>query len=92
MSKHRRARIKLVHQLLDEFHAEGCVICGERERCCLTAHHVEPATKRFNVSQSVVRTNISIQAIRTELRKCASVCLNDHARIHRGLIQWPPKE
>lgn len=75
--------------MLAEFRRDGCAICGEPDPCCLTAHHLDPRTKRFNVGMWLVGTNISIPAIRRELRGCACICLNDHARINKGKIQWP---
>ncbi len=87
--QHRAHRRREIKAMLAEFRRDGCAVCGEPDPCCLTAHHRDPTKKRFSVGMSLVRTNISIQAIRRELEKCIPVCLNDHARINRGKIQWP---
>lgn len=81
---HRRREIKA---LLTWFRRDGCVVCGEPDHCCLTAHHLDPATKRFSVGMSLVRTNISLGAIKRELEKCRCLCLCCHRKAHRRRIE-----
>lgn len=58
-----------------------CEICGY-DRCltALEAHHADPNTKDFNISDvtNVVR-------IELELRKCHLLCANCHREVHDGL-------
>jgi hypothetical protein len=62
-----------------EWRSIGCVLCGERELCCLVAHHVEPETKRFHVATAVGQHYV-IATIRRELEKCVCLCHNCHLR------------
>ena len=52
----------------------GCAICGERKVKKLAFHHVEPLTKKFNISTRS-RTTENVQK---ELEKCIVVCRDCH--------------
>ena len=82
----RRHR-KLKQTLVEEF-GGGCAVCGY-SRCLgnLHFHHVDPATKAFEVQMGVGK---SIAAFREEASKCALVCANCHGEIEAGLIPSPP--
>lgn len=75
--------------LLATFRRDGCLLCGEREHCCLTAHHLDPRTKRFAVGANVIRTSLSVRDIRAELAKCVPLCLCCHAKVTRGILRCP---
>ncbi len=72
-------------QYLDNLRSTGCVICGEKERCCLEFHHKDPNTKLVNV------TDIGFvgKQLFNELDKCILVCANCHLKIHSYLIKCP---
>jgi hypothetical protein len=81
--RHRRVRAILVNE------AGGrCTVCGY-DRCQLNLHfhHVDPATKAFNMHMGVGK---SLGAFREEAKKCVLVCANCHGEIEAGLIPSPP--
>ncbi len=58
-----------------------CEICGY-DRClsALEAHHLDPATKDFNLSDT-----LDFGLIEEELKKCVLLCANCHREVHDGL-------
>jgi hypothetical protein len=73
-----------VAALIDEFKADGCSLCEETEACCLTAHHLDPEDKDFNIGDAV-RRGISPKKTAKELSKCVCLCANCHAKVHAGV-------
>ena len=68
-----------------ELKAGGCVVCGEKELCCLSFHHRDPAQKSFGIGSQKQRFRTE-EAIRAEAAKCDVLCHNCHAKTHAGLI------
>jgi transposase len=66
----------------------ACVSCGfDAYAGALQFHHLEPATKSFEVShQGVTR---SLARLRQEARKCVLLCANCHAMVEAGLLDLP---
>jgi transposase/DNA-directed RNA polymerase subunit RPC12/RpoP len=64
-----------------------CAICGY-DRCpaALHFHHVDPATKRFNVRGG--RTP-ALETLRDEARKCVLFCSNCHAEVEANATALP---
>ena len=58
--------------------AQGCCLCGEKEGT-LIHHHVDPATKRYGVSQMC---NMTLEAIIDEVDKCVVLCKHCHDGWH----------
>ena len=61
-----------------------CEVCGYNK--CIRAlefHHIDPNKKEYNVSTS---TNIDIDILLEEIKKCILVCSNCHREIHSGVI------
>jgi hypothetical protein len=83
--KHRVRQEKV----LEEFYRDGCQICSELARECLCAHHLDPATKEFNVGDCF-RIKVSIKRLVLELEKCVPLCQNCHARVHAGTAEIGP--
>ena len=79
--RHRR----MSFELLAKFKDSGCVVCGERELCCLDCHHLNPKEKEFTLGK-LSRIRLSKENIIKELQKCICVCRNCHAKIHSNLI------
>jgi transposase len=77
----RRRRVK---QLLVAEAGGACALCGY-ERCiaALSFHHLDPASKRFELSRRGVTR--SIERARAEARKCVVLCANCHAEVEAGL-------
>lgn len=62
-----------------------CGICGFAEHpAALQFHHVDPATKEFNLGgQGLTR---SIARMRAEAEKCVLLCANCHALVEAGVV------
>lgn len=73
--------------LIDEA-GGACALCGY-DRCiiCLHFHHVDAATKVFQMTMS---TGKSLAAYRAEARKCVLLCSNCHSEVEAGLVTSPP--
>ena len=52
-------------------------------------HHVDPATKEFEVNMGRGK---SLASFRREAAKCVLVCANCHGEIEAGLIPSPPPQ
>ena len=81
----RRRDIKRV--LVEE--AGGrCLLCGY-DRCerALSFHHLDPATKEFNVAQH--GHSRGLERARAEAAKCALLCANCHMEVESGLASIP---
>jgi hypothetical protein len=80
--RHRKVRALLVAE------AGGrCAVCGY-DRCTknLHFHHVDPATKAFEMHMG---TGKSLAAFQAEAKKCVLVCANCHGEIESGLVTCP---
>lgn len=77
--------VRRTDQLFRNWRAHGCILCGERERCCIDAHHLDPHDKDLSISR-MIRNRAPFERILTELTKCVPVCANCHRKIHAGLI------
>lgn len=86
VKKVTRAYKLRVNELLKAFRANGCSVCPEKAPCCLDAHHRDPKKKDFSVG-TACSNKMSLKKIEAELRKCACVCKNCHAKIHAGLLR-----
>jgi hypothetical protein len=57
-----------------------CQLCGyNKSLSCLTFHHLDPKTKRFNIGQ---KWNIPWKRLVKELDKTVLLCCNCHAEVH----------
>lgn len=80
-----RRELNLVVQT---FRSAGCLLCPEKTKCCLVAHHLDPATKDFEIGNATAR-KLSAARVREELLKCVCLCMNCHAKVHAGVAQLP---
>lgn len=81
----RRRKVKRI--LVDEA-GGGCFICGyNRSIAALQFHHVDPKSKRFNISGKGY--TISMRLLREEAPKCALLCANCHVEVEAGLTELP---
>ena len=83
-STNRRMR-ESIRQLIAEFKVGGCELCGESEACCLSAHHIDPTKKLFNIGDAI-RPMMTVETVLKEIDKCACLCHNCHAKIHAGVL------
>jgi hypothetical protein len=79
-----------VRAIINDFRASGCKSCGEMAECCLSAHHVDPAQKLFNIGKGSAKRGYSAAKVSEELRKCVCLCENCHRKVHAGLLEIKP--
>lgn len=79
----RRYRIK---ELIANTKKDGCLLCPEKEPCCLSFHHKNSAQMTFRISEA---TRYGMAALLTELQKCVCLCENCHRKIHAGILSLP---
>jgi hypothetical protein len=75
-------------QRLVELRGGGCEICGY-SRClsALTFHHLDPATKRFMVSES--NQHRSWSSLVEESERCVLLCSNCHREVEAHVLEIP---
>jgi len=66
-----------------------CAKCGEKRLYVLDFHHINPATKSFNINRKSAKSNFRI--IEAEVDKCVCLCRNCHMEFH-FLYGMNPKE
>ena len=82
--KHRlkqQERRKAIRGLI-ESQKKPCVVCGEKESCCIDFHHKNPNEKEFEISD-VCAHKWSDEKILNELEKCVTLCSNHHRILHK---------
>lgn len=62
----------------------GCWFCDETFGPCLELHHLDPAIKEINASET---SNHSWNVFIKESEKCIVVCANCHRKLHHGVIE-----
>jgi hypothetical protein len=81
----RRQKVK---EILVREAGGHCVLCGyDRYVGALGFHHLDPATKRFSLSDLGIAR--SLDRARAEARKCALLCANCHAEVEAGVARVP---
>lgn len=85
-NKKQKQKIKLYIQ--EYKHQLGCLICNERDACCLDFHHLDPSVKDFNIGRKS-SSYLSIQQFELEISKCVVLCANCHRKLHAGNLQLP---
>jgi hypothetical protein len=75
----RARRIKLA--ILEAIHKPCCERCGFTNVTALSFHHVDPATKKFGISEACY-SNFPMEEILTEAKKCQVLCMNCHFITH----------
>lgn len=61
----------------------SCIICFEKESCCLEFHHLDPTKKDFEISTQASK---NLEYLKREAEKCAVLCSNCHKKVHAGLV------
>jgi hypothetical protein len=69
------------------FRAQGCANCGERDVCCIDAHHRNPDEKRGEVWR--LWKSGTLEALMRELSVCVPLCANCHRKLHAGRFALP---
>jgi hypothetical protein len=57
-----------------------CELCEERHPQCLEFHHIDPSTKRGNISDLIA--DYSFDIVMDEITKCRVLCANCHRKEH----------
>ena len=71
-------------KIIDEFFSRPCYACGESfPQCCMDAHHLNPAEKKFSIGRS---NGKGLAVLQEELEKCVPLCAHCHRKFHSGLI------
>ncbi|MCB0059853.1 MAG: hypothetical protein KDE45_22600 [Caldilineaceae bacterium] len=83
--KNNAAQRDVAREVVAEFKKSGCVKCGESAFECLDAHHIDEATKDFDIG-GATRWRYSPDRIREELSKCVCLCANCHRKVHAGTL------
>lgn len=79
---HRNAK-KHRQRVKGEFVAKWkkpCQKCGEQRLYLIQFHHIDPATKEFNVATNVLRKKT--KTCEEEVKKCVCLCSNCHDEFH----------
>lgn len=80
---HKRNK-RLCDKLVAEFRKDGCLLCKEKEPCCLSAHHLRD--KEFSIGGG---EHLAISRVNAELKKCVCLCENCHRKVHAGITKLP---
>jgi hypothetical protein len=86
VAKNKKERIAVLQGVFKEFKKNGCLLCAEKEPCCLIAHHLEPEHKKFTLSEGI-RSTVSLSSFLRELEKCVCLCENCHRKAHAGVLE-----
>lgn len=83
--RRNKRRHKIVADMLIAFRATGCIVCPEKEPCCLVAHHIDSAEKDFALGTARYGGHGRVRVMR-ELAKCVCLCTNCHTKLHANVI------
>jgi hypothetical protein len=83
--RRNKRRHKIVADMLAAFRATRCIFCGEKEPCCLVAHHIDSTEKDFSLGRARYSGHGRNRVMR-ELAKCVCLCANCHAKLHANVI------
>ena len=83
--RRNKRRDKIVADMLIAFRATGCIVCPEKEPCCLVAHHIDSAEKDFALGTARYSGHGRMRVMR-ELAKCVCLCANCHTKLHANII------
>jgi hypothetical protein len=67
-------------RITDAAKAGGCARCGHKDLSALDFHHVDPRSKKRNVS--TYAPSWSEEELRAEIAKCVVLCANCHRALH----------
>jgi hypothetical protein len=64
----------------------GCAVCIESDVVCLDFHHLDPASKEFDIAAAMA-AEWPWEKVLAEIRKCACLCANCHRKVHAGRFE-----
>jgi hypothetical protein len=84
-----RIRATVLNRWLFEYLLDHpCVDCGEVDPVVLEFDHLDPRTKRMDVSVMAQR-GYPLRSLEAEVAKCVVRCANDHRRRTGSQFGWP---
>ncbi len=78
----KRMRQEIKAWLAKNYPSPKCSICGEDRAHVLQQHHIDPSTKKFEISRAVRRGDWSLQSFIEEINKCRLLCASCHVDHH----------
>lgn len=78
----KKRRQKMM-EFTDKERSKGCILCTEKDPCCIQFHHIDPNNVTHRVS---TLTSYSMKRIKTEMSKCVRLCCNCHKKVHAGKL------
>ena len=84
MNKYRQRNREF---LRDYLKYQCCGDCGERDPVLLEFNHIDPTTKKFNISDGVLN-KVSLETLETEIDKCSILCANCHRSRTAASSNW----
>jgi hypothetical protein len=79
VAANNRARYEQVRRLIAEAKTDGCSRCDEDHPAALDFHHIDPATKSFNLNRAGRHSDAKVLE---EIAKCIVLCANCHRKEH----------
>lgn len=86
LKRNRKVR-KIIQKWLQEIKKTGCILCNEKEICCIDFHHLYD--KKYEVRELLSSYRLT-QAV-AEINKCVLLCANCHRKVHKYEIQIDKK-
>lgn len=85
--KRRQEKWRLTKQRIDDIKRRfGCRVCDESDIVCLDFHHLNPASKEFEIA-IVMNQEMPWEKVLAEIRKCVCLCANCHRKVHAGRFE-----
>jgi len=85
--KRRQQRRRLTKQRIDNIKRQlKCSVCGESDIACLDFHHIDPASKEFDIAMAMNYEG-PWDTVLAEIRKCVCLCANCHRKVHAGRFE-----
>lgn len=75
-----KARFKELTELTNSIKSKGCILCPEKDICCLDFHHVNPEEKDLSICRAK-QNGWSNERMLREIRKCVVLCSNCHRKL-----------
>lgn len=85
LNRNNNRRIIRRKWLKDYLENKCCIKCGETAKECLDFHHIDPKSKKSQISKMLNEFR-SMKEILFEINKCVILCSNCHRKYHAGTI------
>ena len=82
LKRNKNAHREFIRNVIKDLKSCGCLICGEKETCCLDFHHLKD--KSFDIGHTL---DLKLDTLLKEAEKCVILCANCHRKLHAEIIQ-----